>query len=389
MICYGCGEKIDENMIVCPNCGIKLKENINVENRKKEINKKFLGIGSILIVLFACIVLFVVFYMIFMKGNKEKLVNNYCDGKSYIDNVLISDIIDNYECAKFASYMIDTKGREISSVHIDYLVSLSDISVYEIFAGETGSLLTYSDDRDILDPMYYEYLYTTDREDVFTEDKYEKLIYSSYNDGNFDLFKNLLKLYFKREDANKNIFDFGGTTYGGLSESEVSRAKKGALEREEFVLEYRKYDDRDYYLVYMFSRNLFNQIPKDKIVETEMYEILRKNAYAISLSDLKNYRSWGGIFYNNEKYDSILKEYAYKTLERDPEYEQKFKYLIDECRKDGYDVKYSDLLDRYVYYFDSSVNYKKNEDILKKGYRVLVNAGFKCYENCFYTDSFE
>ena len=61
MICYGCGEKVDASLSVCPNCGVKFRENVSVKDEKRNINKKFLIVGLIIFIIIVVVIVFSIF----------------------------------------------------------------------------------------------------------------------------------------------------------------------------------------------------------------------------------------------------------------------------------------------------------------------------------------
>lgn len=66
-------------------------------------------------------------------NNKDKIVSMFCKEGKYKDNVTISNVLDNYSCPLYISYMIDTSGETLTSNNINDLIKLSDGLIFETY----------------------------------------------------------------------------------------------------------------------------------------------------------------------------------------------------------------------------------------------------------------
>ena len=57
----------------------------------------------------------------------------FCKEGKYKDNVTISNVLDNYSCPLYISYMIDTSGETLTSNNINDLIKLSDGLIFETY----------------------------------------------------------------------------------------------------------------------------------------------------------------------------------------------------------------------------------------------------------------
>lgn len=443
MVCYGCGHVIDQNIDICPYCGLKFIYKVNKKNKKREINLFFkIFIVSFLLILFCLI--FLIKYIVDRNSEinlekKEEFVNKYCDGSSYIHGVNVSDFIDNYDCSKYASYMLDTEGNELSYHHFEYLISLKDINVYKIYTDITGKYISSVYSGDIMDKVYYDFLYDRNALEQVDSLVYAKIIYDSYQEDDFELFKSVLRNFYDGDmwdNYNYKIdllFKYNNNDIDEISKSDLDYAlehkhfpdyihklrilfgshidkediddvKSVALNKEKYVVEFQKYSN-GYYFVSIFNENLMNMIPDDKITSTSMFEEIKENSYIINLDDLKKYRSWGGKFYNKNEDDDwdIINSYLASMLYSHEKYSSrdidKFKYILDESKKDGFEVNYSDTMDLFLRKFKYNTleafvngdNYTVDDHRYKirMFYRMLVREGFKCYTECDFVQSEE
>jgi hypothetical protein len=391
MICNGCGEEIQSDFNVCPKCGMILKEKIKIVDREKEINKYFIKLCSIIVGSIFAIGIIVLIVWLILENKKVNFVSKYCDGGSYVENVSIADIVSGYDCTLFASYMVDTKGKELTFVHLEYLSTINDIALFEIFSDITNSDFSYWYSDMIYSPAYYDYLVMHDVSGMVNDDTYNSLALYSYENGDFELYSALLRCFFEVDGLVylNNIEKKFGQYYGysKITSDIINQMKKDSVDKVDYILEYAKYKDI-YYPIYMFNEELFKRIPSGEVSSSLMFEGLAGMSYILSLDDLKNYRSYGGKFFYDSKVD-IIDIYLEDFLS-DSNYEAKLRYLITEAKKDGYDVTYSSALDNfmddnYYYAYYDRYGYKNT---VKNAYSILVNAGFKCYSYCSYSDRF-
>ena len=68
-----------------------------------------------------------------LENNKDKIVSMFCKEGKYKDNVTISNVLDNYSCPLYISYMIDTSGETLTSNNINDLIKLSDGLIFETY----------------------------------------------------------------------------------------------------------------------------------------------------------------------------------------------------------------------------------------------------------------
>lgn len=66
-------------------------------------------------------------------NNEDKIVSMFCKEGKYKDNVTISNVLDNYRCPLYISYMIDTSGEALTYNSINDLIKLSDNFIFETY----------------------------------------------------------------------------------------------------------------------------------------------------------------------------------------------------------------------------------------------------------------
>ena len=355
MICPECGAKLNKEDKICLECGYQFEKisNVKVKDERKKINKIFL------IILLIIIVIGGLFYL--LNNNKKKVslnvVSDFCDGE-YINDVIISDVIDNYSCEKFVSYMIDTNGVDLQDYHYKTLMEFEDKKIYKIIKFFKGSELINIYQDKIYDENYYDYLIENNIFDEVEEDYYHAVFDYAFKQKDFPLFKTLLKgnetLTYKHNWKNEKYY------YSATSDMDY---EKELTERREFALEYFKYNDAN--VICFFDKELFKYVyNKKNAIDNYLYRELVENLHLVSLDKLKEIHSYGFVFYQEGTYflDNIFEYYILKlnAKSNDSEYLKKIDYIFKEAIKEGYDISYSDYLDRYVYYFNSQRDIQKN-----------------------------
>lgn len=373
MVCFNCGKEISED--ICPYCGKTIKKSINNKDYNK-ISK------NIIYIFFGSVFLIVILFLIISNNNHNKFlkkqndfVNNFCN-KNYIDNVSISNVIDDYSCEKYASYMYDTKGSELSFNQIDKLIINNDINIFKIYYDVTGEDVSTLYKDIIYQNSYYDFLYQYKLTKIINSKEYMNIISKSIEESNFILYKSVLNCYFFKYNDFENPEKFFGSSKITSNDDDIDKIRENAL-KVDFVIEYKKHV-KYYPIVFMFNEVLFDKAKDDK----DFKKMILRSASLLSFSDIENYYKWGGKFYE-EKMDPIL-YYVLNLNKNDIDVYKKIKFITDISKKDGYDVTYSDALDTFLGKYSN-----KKDKVYYDTYNALKTEGFKCYRNCYYERDFK
>lgn len=372
MTCINCGKEINED--ICPFCGEVIKKTINKKNYNKISN-------NIIYVFVACVILIILFSLIINKiiynknlKNQNAFINKYCN-KNYIKDISISNVIDNYSCEKYASYMYDTKGTELSSNQIEKLILNNDINIFKIYYDITGEDISTIYKENIYQNSYYDFLYQFNHTDFVKKDTYLTLITNSIDNNDFNLYKSILNCYFSKYNDFEKPENYFGSTRIRANDGYIDKIRDNS-QKIDFVLEYKKHIDY-YPIAFLFNEELFKNAKDDK----EFKGLVLENISILSYNDIENYNNWGGKFYDGT-YDPIL-YYVLYLSKNDTDAYKKIKYITDLSKNEGYDVTYSDSLDKFLGLYNN-----KNDKVYYDTYNALKIEGFKCYRNCYYERNF-
>lgn len=378
MICFNCGKKIDDNSFTCPYCNAVIKSKVKELDNTKSINKK----GVILIICILLIIGLIIIGNIKNKNNslnnKDKIVSMFCKEGKYKDNVTISNVLDNYSCPLYISYMIDTSGEALTSNNINDLIKLSDGLIFETYYYFNHYDISNVYDETIYNKEYYDFLHKNDLCNLVEESTYNNLIFQSISDDNIDLYDSILKCMSKENITFKNVDEYFGTTYIKHNNSKVSLIKSISKNPNYFNLYKKYYNKTSPYFIEIFNKELLKNIDNDKDLYY-LYGMLLNNLDSLDYQDLVNYHEYGGKFYikDIDPAKMLLSSLKYEVSD----VERKVKYIIDNAINEGYDLTYSTALDKLLY------NYKNNSQNIIV-YKVLKSYQFKCYDNCYYERNF-
>ena len=372
MICFNCGKNIKEN--ICPYCGKVIKKTANDKDYNK-ISKNIIYI-FISIIIFILIICTIIYIDINNESEKKQndFVHYYCN-KNYVNNILISNVIDSYSCENYASYMYDTNGSELNYSQIEKLLLNNDINIFKIYYDITGKDISNIYDDIIIQNSYYEFLYKYNHTDFVNKDIYLNLISSSLDNNDFNLYKSVLNCYFKQYNDFPYPEKFFGSNEIRSNNKYIENIKNNA-QKTDFVIEYKNHIDY-YPLAYMFNSDLFKIAKDDK----DFKRLITRSASLLSYNDIENYIKWGGKFYI-ENTDPIL-DYILYFYSGDIDAYNKINYITNLIKLDGYDIIYSNALDDFLRLY-------KNYDgkAYYDAYNALKANGFKCYKYCYYERNF-
>ena len=400
-ICPDCRLEVDEKCNVCPDCGYifnTLKKDYN--KSKKNIHMFFALIVVVVIILTTIIVLSTINNRNSELSKKNDTVKRICTSGEYKEKVLITNVIDNYSCQNFVSYLIDN-GINLSNANYEELIKLKNKNVYNVIYKYTGNNISKYYDKEIVNVEYFDFLANSGLFNIIGEKNYSLYLSRSLDNGDIDLFRACLRGNHSLENKynwSGEDFYFGALFYGKTESSSsakwtVDEMKEIVSKKYDFVREYYGYSYHDKIgAIALFSKESFENAYKgnnfDKTLSSYGYYL----SY-LTLDELKNYVSFGGKFtYNgkdSEKYfDEMIKEFLRSENKSDGGFVAKLNYILASAKKEGYSPKYSNLLDYFVNSYSLSQMYSKNK-MNKSIYKTFANQGFKCYNSCGYVKYFK
>lgn len=392
MICPECGCELSKKTTICPECGCVIKSTKVVEfkDSKKSVNKKFIIIiAGIILAILLFVVISIVSKNIELK-RRSNIISEYCNSQKYIPNTSLEDFIDEYKCDSFASYMYDTKGKDLKESHYDKLISFNDASIYPIIKEFAGVEIKNLYDKMITDYKYYEYLDKTKNFSIIEKKEYSDLLEYALEENDYKLWESLI-------DANENRsyklywddvkYYFGPSYTRGQYESfNFNNLKKYIDEQKEFVVKYFEHNNAT--MLCLFDKDLLKYCyDKNGKIESGVMYAFSSYMTDIPLNEIKKYISNGGYFYKEDDYllENILSEYIVelsdKTFENDDL--DKIEFIFKTAKEEGMDIAYSNYLDRFMYSHSLTVQYHDISSY-KKIYKKLKSLGFKCYQRCSY-----
>ena len=389
MICPECGNEITKNTSKCTECGYNFKktELIELKDNKKNVNKKFLIIIAIVIAIIVILWIGNIIRINIYLNSRSEIISKYCNSNNYIQNARLKDFIDNYSCEAFASYMHDTKGRELKESHYEKLISFNNESIYQIIKKFTKKEISEKYNKLITDYKYYKYLNETNNFSVITEAKYADLLKYSLEEKDYELWKTVIEV-----NANSTKYNWDSVKYyfgpnytkGNYESLDYEKIKKYLDEQKEYLEIYFKYNKPT--IICLFDKDLIKYV-YDKKGNVDNYISYAFSSYMdeIPLSEIKKYINNGGYFYKENDYllDNIFDKYIAKLSDKTFENDDldKIEYIFKIAKEEGYDITYSSFLDDYMNYHSLTAQYHEVPTYSKIYYK-LKKIGFKCYKYC-------